>query len=111
MSQHLDALALGDAIEVKGPLGHFVYEGRGSYTLNGKKGAARHSGGRGTGRPGGGGGGAAGPAASVGPPRGAQPLAGSPACSTLRAALRRLPTHTHTPPSPLGAQASRAVSA
>lgn len=39
MSQHLDSLSLGDTIEVKGPLGHFVYEGRGTYSLNGKKGA------------------------------------------------------------------------
>ncbi len=36
MSQHLDRLALGDTIEVKGPVGHMVYEGRGAYTLNRK---------------------------------------------------------------------------
>jgi nitrate reductase (NAD(P)H) len=35
MSQHLETLAVGDAIEVKGPLGHFVYLGRGAYA-NGK---------------------------------------------------------------------------
>ena len=36
MSQHFDSLAIGDCLEFKGPLGHFVYNGRGSYTLNGK---------------------------------------------------------------------------
>jgi hypothetical protein len=41
MSQHLDSLAVGDTIEVKGPVGHFVYEGRGTYSLNGKKGERR----------------------------------------------------------------------
>lgn len=41
MSQLLDALRVGDAVEVKGPVGHFVYEGRGGYTLGGKKGALR----------------------------------------------------------------------
>jgi len=39
MSQHLDGLALGDTVEVKGPVGHFVYEGRGAYSLNKKQGA------------------------------------------------------------------------
>ncbi|GBF87848.1 nitrate reductase [Raphidocelis subcapitata] len=38
MSQHLDSLAVGDTVEVKGPVGHFVYEGRGTFSLNGKKG-------------------------------------------------------------------------
>jgi hypothetical protein len=38
MSQHLDSLALGDEVEVKGPVGHFVYTGRGTYTLNNKPG-------------------------------------------------------------------------
>jgi nitrate reductase (NAD(P)H) len=37
MSQHLAGLALGDTVDVKGPVGHFVYEGRGSYLLNGKR--------------------------------------------------------------------------
>lgn len=41
MSQHLDSLSLGDTIEVKGPVGHFVYDGRGAYTVGGKKGARR----------------------------------------------------------------------
>jgi hypothetical protein len=39
MSQHLDSLALGDEVEVKGPVGHFVYTGRGTFLLNNKPGA------------------------------------------------------------------------
>jgi nitrate reductase (NAD(P)H) len=38
MSQHLDSMALGDTLEVKGPVGHFVYHERGTYSLNNKKG-------------------------------------------------------------------------
>lgn len=41
MSQHLDSLAVGDSMEVKGPVGHFVYEGRGRFTLNRKPGSAK----------------------------------------------------------------------
>jgi nitrate reductase (NAD(P)H) len=41
MSQHLDTLAIGDTIDVKGPVGHFVYEGRGQFSLNRKPGAAK----------------------------------------------------------------------
>lgn len=41
MSQHLDTLAIGDTIDAKGPVGHFVYEGRGQYTLNRKPFAAK----------------------------------------------------------------------
>ncbi|KAI8463380.1 MAG: nitrate reductase [Monoraphidium minutum] len=41
LSQHLDSLSLGDELEVKGPVGHFVYTGRGTYTLNSKPGAAK----------------------------------------------------------------------
>ncbi|WIA41019.1 hypothetical protein OEZ86_004657 [Tetradesmus obliquus] len=41
MSQHLDSLAVGDSIEVKGPVGHFVYEGRGKFSLNRKPGFAK----------------------------------------------------------------------
>ncbi|KIZ05991.1 hypothetical protein MNEG_1964 [Monoraphidium neglectum] len=41
MSQHLDSLALGDEVEVKGPVGHFVYTGRGTYTLNNKPATAK----------------------------------------------------------------------
>lgn len=41
MSQHLDSLAVGDTIEAKGPVGHFVYEGRGRFSLNRKPGVAK----------------------------------------------------------------------
>jgi Na+-transporting NADH:ubiquinone oxidoreductase subunit NqrF len=41
MSQHLDSLAVGDSIDVKGPVGHFVYEGRGKFSLNRKPGFAK----------------------------------------------------------------------
>jgi nitrate reductase (NAD(P)H) len=41
MSQYLDTLAVGDTIDVKGPVGHFVYEGRGQYTLNRKPATAK----------------------------------------------------------------------
>ncbi|KAK4758318.1 hypothetical protein SAY87_019619 [Trapa incisa] len=36
MSQHLDSLPLGSVVDVKGPLGHIEYNGRGSFTVNGK---------------------------------------------------------------------------
>jgi nitrate reductase (NAD(P)H) len=36
MSQYLDSLALGDTIEVKGPVGHVVYDGKGVVSLNRK---------------------------------------------------------------------------
>lgn len=42
MSQHLESLAVGDAIEVKGPLGHVHYMGQGRYTLDGEAHLARH---------------------------------------------------------------------
>nr|AAT72293.1 nitrate reductase [Dunaliella viridis] len=35
MSQHLDKLKIGETIQVKGPVGHFTYEGKGNY-VNGK---------------------------------------------------------------------------
>ena len=42
MSQHLESLAIGDSIEVKGPLGHVHYLGRGRYTLDGDAHTATH---------------------------------------------------------------------
>ena len=41
MSQYLERMSLGDTIEVKGPLGHFVYEGRGAYRNSGASGSAK----------------------------------------------------------------------
>ncbi len=37
MSQHLDRLAIGDTMDVKGPVGHMEYVGRGQYKLNRKQ--------------------------------------------------------------------------
>ncbi|KAL6525163.1 Nitrate reductase [NADH] 1 [Orobanche minor] len=36
MSQHLDSIEIGQFIEVKGPLGHIEYTGRGHFTAHGK---------------------------------------------------------------------------
>ena len=36
MSQHLDSLSLGNTIDVKGPVGHVVYDGKGVVSLNRK---------------------------------------------------------------------------
>ncbi|EEF48413.1 nitrate reductase, putative [Ricinus communis] len=36
MSQHLDSLQLGSVIDVKGPLGHIEYAGRGNFMVHGK---------------------------------------------------------------------------
>ncbi|WCJ44582.1 Nitrate reductase [NADH] [Euphorbia peplus] len=36
LSQHLESLELGSFIDVKGPLGHIEYAGRGSFTVHGK---------------------------------------------------------------------------
>ncbi|GMH22423.1 hypothetical protein Nepgr_024266 [Nepenthes gracilis] len=36
MSQHLDSLPIGSILEVKGPLGHIEYTGRGSFVVHGK---------------------------------------------------------------------------
>ena len=41
MSQYMERMKLGDSIDVKGPLGHFVYEGRGAYRNSGVHGTAR----------------------------------------------------------------------
>ncbi|KAL4420574.1 hypothetical protein ABPG75_010230 [Micractinium tetrahymenae] len=42
MSQYLESLAIGDSIEVKGPLGHVHYLGSGRYTLDDEPHTARH---------------------------------------------------------------------
>ncbi|KAL6184857.1 hypothetical protein ACLB2K_046257 [Fragaria x ananassa] len=36
MSQYLDSLPIGDALDVKGPLGHIEYTGRGNFLVHGK---------------------------------------------------------------------------
>ncbi|CAE7258498.1 NITA [Symbiodinium microadriaticum] len=36
MSQHLDSMKIGDSIDVKGPIGEFVYKGKGQCLVNGK---------------------------------------------------------------------------
>lgn len=41
MSQHLDSLAIGDSIDVKGPVGHVHYLGHGRYTLDNNESTAR----------------------------------------------------------------------
>jgi nitrate reductase (NAD(P)H) len=33
---------VGDTIDVKGPVGHYVYEGRGAFTNNRKPGSVKH---------------------------------------------------------------------
>merc|ERR1712039_615412 len=35
MSQHLESMQIGDTIDVKGPLGEFIYQGFGSFSLKG----------------------------------------------------------------------------
>ena len=42
MSQHLERLSIGDCISFKGPIGHFVYEGRGAYLMHKHRGVAKH---------------------------------------------------------------------
>ncbi|MCO5597237.1 hypothetical protein L7F22_051313 [Adiantum nelumboides] len=37
MSQHLDSLQIGDTVDVKGPLGHIHYLGKGAYQVDDKK--------------------------------------------------------------------------
>ena len=41
MSQHMERMALGETIDVKGPLGHFIYDGCGAFRNSGKKGFAK----------------------------------------------------------------------
>ncbi|KAG2322711.1 hypothetical protein Bca52824_015924 [Brassica carinata] len=36
MSQHLDSLPIGAVLDIKGPLGHIEYQGRGNFMVNGK---------------------------------------------------------------------------
>ncbi|QCE00392.1 nitrate reductase [NADH] 2 [Vigna unguiculata] len=36
MSQHLESLSIGSMLDVKGPLGHIEYTGRGNFTVHGK---------------------------------------------------------------------------
>ena len=38
MTQYMEKMAIGDSIDVKGPLGHFVYKGRGAYSHSGHDG-------------------------------------------------------------------------
>ncbi|KAG4954646.1 hypothetical protein JHK87_040240 [Glycine soja] len=37
MSQHLDSLSIGSVLDVKGPLGHIEYTGRGNFLVHGKQ--------------------------------------------------------------------------
>ncbi|XP_008679268.1 nitrate reductase [NAD(P)H] [Zea mays] len=41
MSQHLDSLPLGATIDIKGPVGHIEYAGRGGFVVNGERRFAR----------------------------------------------------------------------
>ncbi|CAL9171474.1 unnamed protein product [Musa hybrid cultivar] len=36
MSQHLESLTLGSTLDIKGPVGHIEYNGRGNFVVNGK---------------------------------------------------------------------------
>lgn len=41
MTQYLERMAVGDSIDVKGPLGHFIYKGRGLYSHSGREGQVK----------------------------------------------------------------------
>ncbi|XP_014504767.1 nitrate reductase [NADH] 2 [Vigna radiata var. radiata] len=41
MSQHLDSLSIGSMLDVKGPVGHIEYTGRGNFTVHGKPRSAK----------------------------------------------------------------------
>ncbi|CAL9779047.1 unnamed protein product [Musa acuminata subsp. burmannicoides] len=41
MSQHLESLPIGSTLDIKGPLGHIEYTGRGNFVVNGKPRLAR----------------------------------------------------------------------
>jgi len=42
MSQHLDSMEIGETIEVKGPIGEFVYKGNGAFDWHGKPRSCTH---------------------------------------------------------------------
>lgn len=41
MTQYMEKMAVGDSIDVKGPLGHFIYKGRGLYSHSGREGQVK----------------------------------------------------------------------
>jgi len=41
LSQHFERMNIGDTIDVKGPVGHFTYDGKGSYAKNRKPGSTK----------------------------------------------------------------------
>lgn len=41
LSQHFERMEIGDTIDVKGPVGHFTYDGKGSYAKNRKPGRTK----------------------------------------------------------------------
>ena len=41
MTQYMEKMAVGDSIDVKGPLGHFIYKGRGLYSHSGQEGQVK----------------------------------------------------------------------
>lgn len=41
MTQYLEKMDIGETIDVKGPLGHFIYKGRGSYSHHGQEGQVK----------------------------------------------------------------------
>ena len=41
MTQYMEKMAIGDSIDVKGPLGHFVYKGKGIYSHHGHEGKVK----------------------------------------------------------------------
>ena len=41
MTQYMEKMEIGDSIDVKGPLGHFVYKGKGIYSHHGREGKVK----------------------------------------------------------------------
>ena len=41
MTQFMEKMAIGDSIDVKGPLGHFIYKGRGVFSHSGHEGKVK----------------------------------------------------------------------